>query len=50
MISGDATGRLVAANGALVSYPNNIPTSGTVFTLNYQQSEQKQASHLSRDI
>lgn len=41
-ISGDATGRLVAANGDLEFYPNALPASGTVFTLDYDQSEEKQ--------
>ncbi|MDD5271712.1 MAG: hypothetical protein PHU14_03220 [Methylovulum sp.] len=38
-ISGDATGRLVAATGDLRIKPNVLPTSGTTFTLNYDQSE-----------
>lgn len=37
-LSGDATGRLVAANGELEFFPVNVPTSGTVFSLDYQQS------------
>jgi hypothetical protein len=41
-ISGDATGHLVAANGKLILYPNNIPISGTAFNLVYQQSAQIQ--------
>lgn len=41
-ISGDATGRLVAANGSLEFFPNIIPPSGTVFNLAYQQSSAKQ--------
>jgi len=38
-ISGDAMGRLVAANGELAFVPDVIPPSGTVFNLDYQQSQ-----------
>lgn len=37
-ISGDGTGRIVAATGEWFLQPNAIPPSGTVFTLDYQQS------------
>lgn len=36
-LSGDATGKLVHANGHLTFKPNVIPTSGTEFTVTYTQ-------------
>jgi hypothetical protein len=43
-ISGDATGRIVAANGDLVFVPAVVPPSGTVFNLAYEQSQAQQDS------
>ncbi|MDD5277198.1 MAG: hypothetical protein PHR16_14085 [Methylovulum sp.] len=38
IILGNATGKLVHATGELIFYPNEIPVSGTAFTIEYQQS------------
>ncbi len=37
VISGDATGSVANASGNVVIYPNSLPTSGTDFTISYNQ-------------